>query len=327
MSGIGRTGQPDFGRLEQLTQTPSGSLKVDDNGRFTTDTGMTFRSGLNRLFHQGKSQDVEQNKSTLGAILDEIKGKVSNDVYNKVLNSQLRMSGDGNNSYSVRDRLDRGSYVSGKLVGELLQITRNEVDKETERMRPFEQQSQKKINDFLQKPSFNTHVTREAWYSGDRSRILEDDYTRNKFENFISDNRTRIRSSLDEQVRNKARQGESLDNSEVEWGVKRFVGQTLLLEFVKAQPPRTDINEMTPGDIAQGARSYFERNGFSSQHGNHVDALIRKLSEGGEQVEELRRGVARKLEQDQKMVSSEELVNLLDHRKLNDLLSEQVRRS
>src|SRR4051812_26009667 len=132
MSGIGKT-PPDLGLLERLSRAPGGAIRVDETGkRFTMDdTGMTFRSGINRLFKQGKSEDdIQQNRATLQSLLDEIGEKAGGAVLEKVMNSELRLSGDGKNSYSVGDRLERGTYVSGTLVAELLQITRDVIAQE-----------------------------------------------------------------------------------------------------------------------------------------------------------------------------------------------------
>ena len=134
MSGIGKTGQPDLGFLERLSQAPSGAIKVDESGkRFTMDqTGMTFRSGLHRMFKQEKSEeDIQQNRSTLQSILDEIGQKAGQDVLDEVMARNLKMGGD-RETYTVGDRLQRGTYVSSTLVKELLQITRGVIAERNE---------------------------------------------------------------------------------------------------------------------------------------------------------------------------------------------------
>jgi hypothetical protein len=323
MSGIGKTGGPDLGLLERLSQAPSGTIKVDETGkRFTMDTSMTFRSGIHRMLQQGKSNDdVQQNRATLNSLLDEIREKAGESVYQKVLNSELKLSGD-RGTFTVGDRLERGTYVSNKLVAELLQIARGAIAEENEQMRPLEEQSRQKIDTLLSKPS--TPLNQEDRRSVDRKGILEDEHTWGQFKQYVSDNRDRIRSSFDEEVRTKARNGQVLDNFDIDQHVSKFVGRTLLPEFIDAQPDRKHFKDMTNDDIAEGARRHFEQEGLTNKFGDHVDTVIHYIQKGGREVEELRQGVEQKLE-GRGMLSMDELVKELNPRKLNDLLSLQIR--
>ena len=338
MSGIGKTSQPDLGFLERLSQAPSGTIKVDESGkRFTMDTDMTFRSGTHRLFGQGKSEeDVQQNRATLSSILDYIGEKAGQSVLDKVLNSELRLGGDGKNSYTVGDRLERGTYVSNKLVAELLQITRTVIAGENdeiaeqerlvaEKLKPFQDQSRSRIDSHL------SHDLSDSLDGMREGSGIKDDYTWQKFKEFVSDNKSRIKSSYDEAVDSGAKWDRSLSHHDITSGLSGFVSNTLLPEFLDAQPVRKSLDEMHDNDIAKAVRTRLE----SFDQGNvdsFVQDLLRKKEDqddddtrGMINLRQIRDSLAGQLKKEgRETISGEELVDRLDPRMLSDMLREHV---
>lgn len=340
MSGIGKTGGPDLNLLERLSKAPSGVIKVDETGnRFTMDqTGMTFRSGLHRMFRQEKSEeDIQQNKSTLRSILDEIGQKAGQDVLDEVLTRNLKLGGD-RETYTVGQRLERGTYVSATLVKELLQITRgviaekNEAIAEQERldaqkMEPFKEESRAQLDKHLPKClSENLKSLRDD--SG-----IRDNHTWNKFLDFVDDNKGRIKSSFDDKIEDKARWDGSLSYIDVDSGVSRFLSKTLLPEFLTTQPQRKSLEEFSDDDMANAVRKRLD-----SFDQRHVDTFIKELlakkeddedddTRGMKNLTSLRESVAIRLNKEgMEMVSSDELAGMLDTRQLSDMLQEHVRR-
>jgi hypothetical protein len=340
MSGIGKTGGPDLNLLERLSKAPGGVIKVDETGnRFTMDqTGMTFRSGLHRMFRQDKSEeDIQQNKSTLRSILDEIGQKAGQDVLDEVMTRNLKLGGD-RETYTVGDRLQRGTYVSSTLVKELLQITRSVIAEKNEaiaeqqmldaqKMEPFKEESRTQVDNHLPKClSENLKSLRDD--SG-----IRDDHTWNRFLDFVDGNKGRITSSFDDRIEDKARWDSSLSYIDVHSGVSSFLSKTLLPEFLGAQPQRKSLEELSDGDIAKAVRQRLDS--FDQRHVDRFveDLLTKKKDEddddtsGMKNLRSLRDSVAVQLnKQGREMVSDDELVEMLDTRQLSDMLSEHVRR-
>lgn len=340
MSGIGKAGEPDLNLLERLSKAPGGVLKVDETGnRFTMDqTGMTFRSGLHRMFRQEKSEeDILQNKSTLRSILDEIGQKAGQDVLDEVMTRNLKLGGD-RETYTVGDRLQRGTYVSSTLVKELLQITRGVIAEKNEaiaeqqrldaqKMEPFKEESRTQIDKHLPKClSENLKSLRDN--SG-----IRDNYTWNKFLDFVDGNKGRIQSAFDDEIEGKARWDTSLNHGDVNFGVSNFLKKTLLPEFLETQPQRKGLEELSDGDIAKAVRQRLD--GFDPRH---VDSFVKDLlakkkheddddTTGMKNLTSLRDSIAFRLSKEgMEMVSGDEFVEMLDTRQVSDMLSEHVRR-
>ena len=341
MSGIGnKVDGPDLNLLERLSNAPSGVIKVDETGnRFTMDqTGMTFRSGLHRMFGQQKSQeDIEQNKATLRSLLSEIGDKAGQDVLDKVLTRNLKLGGD-RETYTVGQRLERGTYVSAKLISELLQITRgviaekNEAIAEQERltaqkMEPFKDESRVQIDKHLPK-CLGDNLQSLRGDSG-----IRDNHTWNQFLEFVDDNKGRIKSSFGEKIQDKAQWNSSLSYVDVDSGVSHFLSKTLLPEFLGAQPERKSLDELSDRDISKAVRQRLE-----SFDQRHVDTFIKDLlakkededdddTTGMKNLKTLRDSVAVKLDKEgREVLSNDELAEMLDPRQLSDMLRDHMLR-
>jgi len=126
-------GGPSLWLLDRLVSKNLGSIKYDTNEKWFEGGGtMTFRSGFNRLFKQEKSsQDIETNRTTLNTLMDFIKSSTNDQVHDKVLNGRTYLPGDDRKEgYTVQERIDRGSYVSSNLVGQLRQLTHEAIRSE-----------------------------------------------------------------------------------------------------------------------------------------------------------------------------------------------------
>jgi hypothetical protein len=145
--------------LDELVARNDTTLRVGKDGGIETG-GMTLRSGLHRLFGQEKSeQDIRSNQETLKVVLDYIKREAGEDIYKEVLGGKTRLSGDSRD-YTVAERLERGTYVSSKLVDELRQLTHQAIEKREsqeqvveERMTQHEPKNGQLIDDFLGRSS------------------------------------------------------------------------------------------------------------------------------------------------------------------------------
>lgn len=115
--------QPDFSALDRMAGMKASSLTVtkgkDGDLEASASGTMAFRSGVNRVFSRGKSEgDAAANKATLNALLDHIEAQAGKVVRDKVLGGTIRLKGD-DQVLTVKQRLERGTYVSSELVAQL----------------------------------------------------------------------------------------------------------------------------------------------------------------------------------------------------------------
>lgn len=160
-------------RLGQLGKIDADPLKIGDEGQVKSGGFMmTLRSGLHAMFGIGKSEeDIQSNRDTLNNLVSNLRSEakqmmieqnkqwkegdyekhwhIDPDAFADAVVRQLLKSrtyldhdpslfGDPDPKITLQDRIDRGSYVSGKLAGQIKQqfdsIVRGTVDKNSGRM-------------------------------------------------------------------------------------------------------------------------------------------------------------------------------------------------
>lgn len=127
--------QPDLSALDRMAGMKAPSLSVtkgkDGDLEASARGTMAFRSGVSRVFGRGKSEgDVAANKATLDALLDHIEAKAGKVVRDRVLGGEIRLKGD-DQVLTVKQRLERGTYVSSELVAQLKALAEKEMGKQT----------------------------------------------------------------------------------------------------------------------------------------------------------------------------------------------------
>ncbi len=117
----------DLAWLDDLSKVDTSAFRIVEKGEgenkkqyfYGGDRGMTFRSGLNRVFGQGKSdEDKAANTASLKAVMDYIKRETNEGTYEALLNQKIKLAGDST-AKTIQERMDSGTYVSSKLVAEL----------------------------------------------------------------------------------------------------------------------------------------------------------------------------------------------------------------
>jgi hypothetical protein len=129
---------PEHALFNRLISEKSGAFVLKD-GQIESSGSMSFRSGLHRTFGQEKSgEDIKSNQDTMKYLLKHISEHVTDSEMKQIMSSKTRLGGD-KESYTVQERLERGTYVSSELVGQLRMIAgrvRNETVRQQELKQP-----------------------------------------------------------------------------------------------------------------------------------------------------------------------------------------------
>ena len=155
-------------RLDRLSKSESGPVKVDEQGRIIDGGfGMKMRSGLNAFGFAKPTDDIKSNRETLNNVMqllyDEARQTMveqnkkweteghknwhfNPDTYaQKVMDALYRSKtdlygdskflGKTDPGYTIEQRIDRGTYLSGELAGQIKfrfdEIVRNSIEKTT----------------------------------------------------------------------------------------------------------------------------------------------------------------------------------------------------
>jgi hypothetical protein len=128
---------PEHALFNRLISEKSGAFVLKD-GKIESSGSMSFRSGLHRTFGQEKStEDIKSNQDTMRYLLKHISEHVTDSEMQQIMNSKTRLGGD-KEGYTVQQRLERGTYVSSELVGQLRLIA-GRVRQETIRQQELKQ--------------------------------------------------------------------------------------------------------------------------------------------------------------------------------------------
>lgn len=160
MSGL-TVRNKDLSLLDEMVKLDSSAMKLSKDGRrIESDTSMVFKSGLNRVMKWGgdkSSADKATNERTLKALMGYIQKQTGEDVHDKVMNTRIKLDGDKtNDGYTMRERIERGTYVSSDLVKQLRYVTRQALDaqdpereREIRRFQAYQPQNLRKMDEFF----------------------------------------------------------------------------------------------------------------------------------------------------------------------------------
>src|SRR4051812_4589749 len=164
-----QTQQPDTmsNRLDKLSRGESGPVKIDEQGRITDGGfGMKMRSGLNAFGIGKPMDDTLTNRKTLNNVMqlldkevrqtvidqnqkwkdegknwhidpDTFAQKIMDSVYSQktYLSGDSQFLGKTDPGYTIEQRIDRGTYLTSELAGQIKQgfdhVVRNSIDKTT----------------------------------------------------------------------------------------------------------------------------------------------------------------------------------------------------
>src|SRR5204863_5849576 len=118
MSGISNVGDHSRALFDRLIGENSKALVLKD-GEIKSSGSMALRSGVHRMIGGDKIQeDREDNKKTMQFLLDHVSNHVTEDEMEKIMNSKIKL-GSEKEGHTVAQRLERGTYISSELVGQL----------------------------------------------------------------------------------------------------------------------------------------------------------------------------------------------------------------
>ncbi len=158
----------DLSYLDELVSVDTSAFRIVEkevDGQtkkffYGGDRNMAFRSGVNRVFGQGKTDEHKAaNTETLKAVMDYIKRNTNEGTYEALLNQKIKLAGDSKGK-TIQQRIDSGTYVSSKLVSELKELAIREnkkqyVDQTTTQITDmaFRDGNRRTMNAFLGRPT------------------------------------------------------------------------------------------------------------------------------------------------------------------------------
>src|SRR5437763_6386988 len=114
MSGTSNVGNNPRALFDNLISEKSSAFVLRD-GEVVSDGKMSFNSGLHSLGWQKSEQDIVSNQKTMQYLLDHISQNVTEGEMQHIMDSKIKL-GTEKEGYTVRERLERGTYVSSDLV-------------------------------------------------------------------------------------------------------------------------------------------------------------------------------------------------------------------
>jgi hypothetical protein len=136
MSGTTNVGNNPRALFDRLIGEKSSAFVLKD-GNVESSGKLALNSGLHWFGAKKSEDDVKSNQETMKFLLKHVSENVTDSEMQQIMNSRTRLSGD-KKSYTVQERLERGTYVSSELVGQLRMIA-GRVRGETLRQQELQQ--------------------------------------------------------------------------------------------------------------------------------------------------------------------------------------------
>lgn len=120
MSGTTNVGNNPRALFDRLIGENSSAFTLKD-GKVESSGKLALNSGLHWFGAKKSGDDVKSNQETMKFLLKHVSENVTDSEMQQIMSSRTRLSGD-KKSYTVQERLERGTYVSSQLVGQLRMI-------------------------------------------------------------------------------------------------------------------------------------------------------------------------------------------------------------